>query len=149
MSRQSGHRFADKDMRQTITPGARPDSNGTGRALMSIASTKTTGRIMMRGALIKAAAVLGLLCLTAASAHAQSWPQRPIKLICPFPAGGGTDLIARLVAKHLGDRLGQQVYVENRGGANGSLGAQALMQSEPDGYTIATISDGPTVANPA
>src|ERR1700732_3664423 len=110
---------------------------------MLIASTKTMGRIAMRGALIKAAAVFGLLCLTAALANAQSWPQRPIKLICPFPAGGGTDLIARLVAKHLGERLGQQVYVENRGGANGAIGAQALMQSEPDGYTIATISDGP------
>ena len=82
-------------------------------------------------------------------ASAQAWPQRQIKLICPFPAGGGTDLIARVVAKHLSDRLGQQVYVENRGGANGSIGVQALMQSEPDGYTIATISDGPTVANPA
>jgi tripartite-type tricarboxylate transporter receptor subunit TctC len=116
---------------------------------MSVASTKTMGRITVRGSLLKAAAAFGLLCLMAASANAQSWPQRPIKLICPFPAGGGTDFIARLVAKHLGERLGQQVYVENRGGANGSLGAQALMQSEPDGYTIATISDGPTVANPA
>ena len=70
-------------------------------------------------------------------------------MICPFPAGGGTDFIARLAAKHLSDRLGQQVYVENRGGANGAIGLQALMQSDPDGYTIAAISDGPMVANPA
>ena len=80
---------------------------------------------------------------------AQAWPQRPIRMICPFPAGGGTDFIARLAAKHLSDRLGQQVYVENRGGANGAIGLQALMQSDPDGYTIAAISDGPIVANPA
>ena len=53
------------------------------------------------------------------SPSAQAWPQRPIRMICPFPAGGGTDFIARLAAKHLSDRLGQQVYVENRGGANG------------------------------
>jgi len=103
----------------------------------------------MQRSLIAVVAALGLLWLAPSPAPAQSWPQRPIKLICPFPAGGGTDFIARLVAKHLGDRLGQQVYVENRGGANGAIGAQALMQSEPDGYTIATISDGPTVANPA
>jgi tripartite-type tricarboxylate transporter receptor subunit TctC len=83
------------------------------------------------------------------SPSAQAWPQRPIRMICPFPAGGGTDFIARLAAKHLSDRLGQQVYVENRGGANGAIGLQALMQSDPDGYTIAAISDGPIVANPA
>jgi len=103
----------------------------------------------MRRSFIKAVAAFGLLSIAPALALAQAWPQRQIKLICPFPAGGGTDLIARVVAKHLSDRLGQQVYVENRGGANGSIGVQALMQSEPDGYTIATISDGPTVANPA
>jgi tripartite-type tricarboxylate transporter receptor subunit TctC len=83
------------------------------------------------------------------SPSAPAWPQRPIRMICPFPAGGGTDFIARLAAKHLSDRLGQQVYVENRGGANGAIGLQALMQSDPDGYTIAAISDGPIVANPA
>jgi len=83
------------------------------------------------------------------AAAAQAWPQRPIRMICPFPAGGGTDFIARLAAKHLSDRLGQQVYVENRGGANGAIGLQALMQSDPDGYTIAAVSDGPIVANPA
>jgi tripartite-type tricarboxylate transporter receptor subunit TctC len=70
-------------------------------------------------------------------------------MIVPFPAGGGTDFIGRLVAKHLSVRLGQQVYVENRGGANGSIGLQGLMQSDPDGYTIAMSSDTPLVVNPA
>ncbi|HEY6242079.1 MAG TPA: tripartite tricarboxylate transporter substrate binding protein [Burkholderiales bacterium] len=96
--------------------------------------------------LAKAAA---LLCLTPALATAQAWPSKPIKMIVPFPAGGGTDFIGRLAAKQLGDRLGQPVFVDNRGGANGAIGAQALMQSPPDGYTIAAISDGPTVINPA
>jgi tripartite-type tricarboxylate transporter receptor subunit TctC len=85
---------------------------------------------------------------TAALAQASPWPQKPIKMIVPFPAGGGTDFIARLVAKHLSDRLGQQVYVENRGGANGAIGLQALMQAEADGYTIAASSDTPLVVNP-
>ena len=69
-------------------------------------------------------------------------------MICPFPAGGGTDQIARIVAKQLTDRLGQQVYVENRGGANGGLGAQEVMRAEPDGYTIGAISDLPMTVNP-
>ena len=69
-------------------------------------------------------------------------------MIVPFPAGGGTDFIGRLAAKHLSERLGQQVFVENRGGANGAIGLQALMQSDPDGYTIATSSDTPLVVNP-
>jgi tripartite-type tricarboxylate transporter receptor subunit TctC len=92
---------------------------------------------------------LAVICLVPTLAPAQSWPQRQIKMIVPFPAGGGTDLIGRLAAKHLGDRLGQQVYVENRGGANGAIGTQALMQAEPDGYTIGAISDGPMIVNPA
>jgi tripartite-type tricarboxylate transporter receptor subunit TctC len=95
------------------------------------------------------ATLLLFACALPTAAAAQAWPQRPIRMICPFPAGGGTDFIARLAAKHLSDRLGQQIYVENRGGANGAIGLQALMQSDPDGYTIAAVSDGPIVANPA
>jgi tripartite-type tricarboxylate transporter receptor subunit TctC len=91
---------------------------------------------------------LGLLLLATISAAADAWPQKPIRMIVPFPAGGGTDFIARIAARHLTDRLGQQVIVENRGGANGAIGLQALMQSEPDGYTIAATSDTPMVVNP-
>jgi tripartite-type tricarboxylate transporter receptor subunit TctC len=89
-----------------------------------------------------------VLCLLPALAAAQGWPSKPIKLIVPFPAGGGTDFIGRLAAKQLSERLGQPVYVDNRGGANGSIGVQAMMQSAPDGYTLGAISDGPTVINP-
>ena len=81
-------------------------------------------------------------------AMAQAYPSKPIRMIVPFPAGGGTDFIARLAAKDLSDRLGQQVFVENRAGANGAIGLQALMQSDPDGYTIAASSDTPLVVNP-
>jgi tripartite-type tricarboxylate transporter receptor subunit TctC len=103
----------------------------------------------MRRTFLKSAVVLGLLCATPALALAQGWqPTRPIKMICPFPAGGGTDQIARIVAQQLTTRLGQQVYVENRGGANGGLGAQEVMRAEPDGYTIGAISDSPMTVNP-
>src|SRR5215510_1425187 len=107
----------------------------------------------MRIHLAKLAAALALAialpALAWAQAPGQSWPQRSIKMIVPFPAGGGTDFIARLAAKHLSERLGQQVFVENRGGANGAIGLQALMQSDPDGYTISTCSDTPLVVNPS
>jgi tripartite-type tricarboxylate transporter receptor subunit TctC len=103
----------------------------------------------MRKLIITLAAAFALACLAPGLALAQAWPQKSIKMIVPFPAGGGTDFIGRLVAKHLSVRLGQQVYVENRGGANGSIGLQGLMQSDPDGYTIAMSSDTPLVVNPA
>lgn len=103
----------------------------------------------MRRILTTSAALLGLMCLLPVQAAAQAWPQRQIKAIVPFPAGGGTDLMGRLVAKHLSDLLGQQVYVENIGGANGSIGVQAVMRAEPDGYTIGVLSDGPMIVNPA
>ena len=107
----------------------------------------------MRIHLAKLAAAIALAgampAMVSAQTPAQPWPQRSIKMIVPFPAGGGTDFIARIAAKHLSDRLGQQVFVENRGGANGAIGLQALMQSDPDGYTIATCSDTPLVVNPS
>jgi tripartite-type tricarboxylate transporter receptor subunit TctC len=81
---------------------------------------------------------------------AADWqPTRPIKMICPYPAGGGTDQIARIVALQLTKRLGQQVVVENRGGANGGLGAQEVMRAAPDGYTLGAISDSPMTVNPS
>jgi tripartite-type tricarboxylate transporter receptor subunit TctC len=103
----------------------------------------------MRIHLAKLAATLALTLALPTVAAAQAWPQRSIKMIVPFPAGGGTDFIARVAAKHLSDRLGQQVFVENRGGANGAVGLQALMQSDPDGYTISACSDTPLVVNPS
>jgi tripartite-type tricarboxylate transporter receptor subunit TctC len=102
----------------------------------------------MRNFPTKLVAAIAMACLPALAA-AQNWPAKPIKMIVPFPAGGGTDFIGRLAAKQLGDRLGQPVYVENRGGANGGIGAQALAQAEPDGYTLGAISDTPITVNPA
>ncbi len=81
--------------------------------------------------------------------HAQTWPQKPIRLIVPFPPGGGNDLIGRMVAQELTKRLGQTVFVDNRAGANGIIGLQAFKQAPADGYTLATSSDGPLVINPA
>jgi tripartite-type tricarboxylate transporter receptor subunit TctC len=78
-----------------------------------------------------------------------SYPQKPVKLIVPFPPGGGNDVIARLMAQKLTDRWGQSVVVDNRSGANGIVGLQALLQSAPDGYTLAVGAAGPLAVNPA
>ena len=101
-------------------------------------------------------AVLGLGVLTAlagwmsAPAGAQGdYPTRPITLVVPFPAGGSTDLVARLVAAKMAESLGQQIVIENRGGAGGNIGAAAVARAEPDGYTILMGTVATHALNPA
>ena len=76
------------------------------------------------------------LVLASAFAHAQSWPTRPVKMIVSFPAGGPTDVMTRVVSDKLARALGQPVVVENKPGAGGSIGADFVAKSAPDGYTI-------------
>jgi len=69
-------------------------------------------------------------------AAAQEWPTRPVRFIVPFPPGGGTDVIARIVQPRLSEALGQQILIENRGGAGGAVGTEAAAKAAPDGYTF-------------
>ena len=71
-----------------------------------------------------------------------AWPSQPIKIIVPFPAGGASDQIGRIMAKAIGDELKATVVVENRSGANGSVGATAVAKAAPDGYTLLVGSIG-------
>ena len=93
-----------------------------------------------------------LLCLSgfsiAGPAHAQSWPTKQIKFIVPYPPGGGTDVIARIVQEPLSKELGQQVIIDNRGGAGGSIGSALAAQSPSDGYTVLFTLSSHTI-NPA
>ncbi len=80
-------------------------------------------------------------------AHAQSYPAKPIRFVVPFPAGGSTDVGARLIAENLSRAFGQQVYVENKSGANGTIGVEDAAKSPPDGYTVLVTIDAVT-SNP-
>lgn len=80
-------------------------------------------------------------------AWAQAWPTRPVTIILPFAAGGGTDLLARGLAQDLSERLGQQFVVDNRAGAGGNIGAAAVAKAAPDGYTILFGTPGPLANN--
>ena len=83
------------------------------------------------------------------TAHAQqAYPEKPIKLIVPWPAGGSSDTAARLIAKHLQDRLKQTVLVDNKPGASGNIGTLAVAKAAPDGYTL-LLSSGPFSVNPS
>src|SRR5882724_4691136 len=90
--------------------------------------------------------ILSLLALIATAA-AQSYPDRVIRIVNPFPPGGSVDITARLLAQKLSETLGHQVIVENRTGAGGNAGADSVAKSEPDGYTLLFTAPGPLVVN--
>jgi len=86
-------------------------------------------------------AIAFLLSLAFFGVHAQdAWPTRTVRLILPFPPGGGTDILGRMIAERLGAQLGQPVITENRGGAGGNVGAEAAARAAPDGYTIVLVA---------
>src|SRR5471032_972601 len=89
----------------------------------------------MTGAIARCAAAAAL-ALLALGASAQDWPTKPIRFIVPYPPGGGTDVIARIVQEPLSRALGQQILIENRGGAGGAVGTEAAVKATPDGYTF-------------
>lgn len=96
----------------------------------------------------RTAFTLAIAILAVATAQAQTYPDRPIRLIAPFPAGGLADVIARAVGDQMAKSLGQPVIVENRAGAGGNTGADAVAKSAPDGYTLLMSSAGILTANP-
>ena len=94
------------------------------------------------------AAACATILLHAAGALAQAWPAKPIRLMVPFPPGGSTDIVARIVAQKLSERLGQSFVIENRGGAGGTLGTATVAKAAPDGYTLTVASTSTHVVAP-
>ena len=93
---------------------------------------------------------LDLIGSARAQSQTQTYPNRPIKVIVPFPAGGPTDGMARIISDRLGTVLGQSIVIENRGGgAGGSVGAKVVASADPDGYTILLTPGGPLTSGPA
>src|SRR5258705_5408550 len=106
-----------------------------------------TQNITRRGALTLAAASAALA--TPLGSFAQAWPAKPIRWVVAYPAGGGSDFLARQLAPQLGKQLGQTIVIDNRPGAAGMIGTDNAAKSPPDGYTIVTGDNGAMVFHTA
>jgi tripartite-type tricarboxylate transporter receptor subunit TctC len=85
--------------------------------------------------------LIGLCCASVPAAHAQSWPSKPITWVVPFGAGGGADVVSRIVAAALGEELKTSFVIENKPGASSTIGTRAIATAEPDGYTVGLLTD--------
>ncbi len=101
-----------------------------------------------RRTLVTSLAALGAIGLSSTQAAAQSYPNKPIRIVVPFAAGGNADINGRIAGDILQKALGQPVVVENRAGAGGGVGAEFAARSAPDGYTLFIGSNGPLTVNP-
>src|SRR5436189_1693916 len=97
-----------------------------------------TGVIAMitRRRIMKFAGAATLAPALATRSFGQNWPNRFVRLVVPFPAGGGTDVVSRIIANRLSEIWGQQMVIENKGGAGSNIGAEAVARADPDGYTL-------------
>src|SRR5260370_10073128 len=105
--------------------------------------------MIARRIVLSAVVAVSVASTTAYRAAAESYPDRLIKMVVPFPAGGPIDITARLLVQRLGPILGQTVIIENRGGAGGALGTKAVVGAEPDGYTVLFGNASALVVGPA
>src|SRR5262245_54292471 len=101
--------------------------------------TEAVSSILSRRQFVRLSAAAAALPIASHPTWAQAYPSRPVRVIVPFGPGGGTDIVARLIGQWLSERLGQQFVIENRPGAGGNIGTEAVVRAAPDGYTIALI----------
>jgi tripartite-type tricarboxylate transporter receptor subunit TctC len=104
---------------------------------------------MRRNPGLPALALMVAVALATGAARAEDYPTHPIRLVVPYAAGGGADSVARIVAKRVGETIGQPIVIENRGGAGSIIGAEFVKKSSPDGYTLLLGQSGPISINPA
>ncbi len=103
----------------------------------------------MHNGLVKALVAAALLFSWVAAASGQAYPSRSVRVIVPYPPGGGADFVTRVFSKALGDNLGQQFVVDNRAGANGNIGSELAARSKPDGYTLLGVANTTVTINPS
>src|ERR1041384_7832464 len=114
-----------------------------GRALVqSGRTTMQKRRSSSRRTFLTSAAAAGILGILRARADDSAWPDRPVRIIVPYPAGGSTDVLTRILAERLKEMFGQSFVIENRGGAGGNIGIAAVTGSAPDGYTVGAATIG-------
>lgn len=113
-------------------------------------TTGTRRQVIVRacGVALSVAAAAGALLPSAAMAQAAPWPNRPIRIVVPFPAGTFTDIVARVLSENLTKALGQPVIVDNKAGANGVLGVSEVVRATPDGYTLLVTNSSSITINP-
>jgi tripartite-type tricarboxylate transporter receptor subunit TctC len=128
-------------LRQTATPHHWPRPRGNDRPHPK---TPSSGQHPRRQFLHLAAGAAALPALSRI-ARAQSYPTRPVRLIAGFPAGGGTDVMARLMGQWLSERLGQPFIIENRPGGNSNIATEAVVRAPPDGYTLLVVDTAPAI----
>ena len=88
------------------------------------------------GLVLRVGCMLAVVITASAAVGAQSYPAKPIRLLVPYPPGGGTDIIARIVGQKLAESVGQQIVIDNRGGAGGTIGTDVVAKAPADGYTL-------------
>jgi tripartite-type tricarboxylate transporter receptor subunit TctC len=116
-------------------------------SISKIAGSRAAGPALRR--LVATAGAIVAVALAGAPANAQDWPRKPVRIVSPFAAGGSSDTMGRIVAENLSQRMHQQFYIENRGGAGGLIGSAAVANSPPDGTTFLISSIGTHVIAPA
>ena len=120
-----------------------PQGNSAICRISSCHRSKVTGVVMWIKQIV--AVAVAVLSMSLNSAHAETFPSKPIHLIVPFAAGGGVDICARVIGQRMSESLGQPVIVENRPGAGTIVGAEYVARSAPDGYTIMMTTNGQTI----
>jgi tripartite-type tricarboxylate transporter receptor subunit TctC len=116
---------------------------------MSLKSSHADPFENFHGVLAVATCFVFALIANVGISHAQHYPSRPIRLIVPYAPGGSTDALARLIGQKLSDKLGQQILVDNRTGANGNIGTEMVAKAQADGYTLLMAFDATMVINPS
>ena len=115
---------------------------------MKVRTTSPSRRSFFRLAASAAVVLTAIGGAQTAMAQAQSWPAKPVRVVVNFPPGGAADVMARLISQPVSEALGQPVVIENRAGANGNIGGEAVAKADPDGYTFLFSSGGVASVNP-